>query len=154
MPNVGLELMTLRSRVTCSTHWASQVLPNNTLKKNYLFIFKDFICLFDRKRDSQREREHKQGEWERKKQAPSGAWSQMWGSIPGPWDHALSWRPPLNDWATQAPLFIYFREKKRERERDPVCIGEEKGRGRGRESQVDFLQSMGPDAGRYWPEPK
>ena len=25
-----------------------------------------------RERDSQREREHKQGEWERKKQAPSG----------------------------------------------------------------------------------
>ena len=44
----------------------------------------------------------------------------MWGSIPGPWDHALSWRPPLNDWATQAPLFIYFREKKRERERPCV----------------------------------
>ena len=36
------------------------------------FFFKDFIYLFDRDRDSQREREHKQGEWERKKQAPSG----------------------------------------------------------------------------------
>ena len=39
----------------------------------YFFIFyffKDFIYLFDR--DSQQEREHKQGEWERKKQAPSG----------------------------------------------------------------------------------
>ena len=35
------------------------------------FCFKDFIYLFDRKRDSQREGEHKQGEWERKKQAPS-----------------------------------------------------------------------------------
>ena len=38
------------------------------------YFFKDFIYLFD-KRDSQREREHKQREWERKKQAPSGrAW--------------------------------------------------------------------------------
>ena len=38
-------------------------------------FFKDFIYLFDRDRDSQWEREHKQGEWERKKQALSGgAW--------------------------------------------------------------------------------
>ena len=37
-----------------------------------LFYFKDFIFLFDPERDNQREREHKQGEWERKKQAPSG----------------------------------------------------------------------------------
>ena len=36
-----------------------------------LFFFKDFIYLFDRDRDSQWEREHKQGEWERKKQAPA-----------------------------------------------------------------------------------
>ena len=34
-----------------------------------LFSLKDFIYLFDRERDSQKEREHKQGEWERKKQA-------------------------------------------------------------------------------------
>ena len=33
------------------------------------FFFKDFIYLCGR--DSQREWEHKQGEWERKKQAPS-----------------------------------------------------------------------------------
>ena len=39
----------------------------------FFFFFKDFIYLFDRViRDSQREREHKQGEWERKKQAHSG----------------------------------------------------------------------------------
>uniref|UniRef100_A0A452UDC5 Kinesin family member 1C n=1 Tax=Ursus maritimus TaxID=29073 RepID=A0A452UDC5_URSMA len=37
-----------------------------------LFLKILFIYLFDRDRDSQREREHKQGEWERKKQAPSG----------------------------------------------------------------------------------
>uniref|UniRef100_A0A452SNE9 Phosphatase and actin regulator n=1 Tax=Ursus americanus TaxID=9643 RepID=A0A452SNE9_URSAM len=35
----------------------------------FFFFFYAFIHLFDR--DSQREREHKQGEWERKKQAPS-----------------------------------------------------------------------------------
>ena len=36
----------------------------------FIFIFfKDFIYLFNRDRDSQQEREHKQGEWERKKQA-------------------------------------------------------------------------------------
>ena len=40
---------------------------------------KDFIYLFDRDRHSQREREHKQGEWERKKQAPSRAGSPVWG---------------------------------------------------------------------------
>ena len=37
---------------------------------DYLFIYFKKFYLFDR--DSQREREHKQGEWERKKQAPSG----------------------------------------------------------------------------------
>ena len=36
-----------------------------------IFFFKDFIYLFDRDRDSQRERKHKQGEWERKKLAHS-----------------------------------------------------------------------------------
>ena len=36
------------------------------------FFFKDFIYLFDGERESQREREHRHGEWERKKQAPSG----------------------------------------------------------------------------------
>ena len=35
-----------------------------------IFFF-NFFNLFDRDRDSQREREHKQGEWERKKQAHS-----------------------------------------------------------------------------------
>ena len=31
----------------------------------HFFFFKDFIYLFNRDRDSQREREHKQGEWEK-----------------------------------------------------------------------------------------
>ena len=37
----------------------------------YNFFKKDFIYLFDRDRDSQREREHRQGEWERKKRLPA-----------------------------------------------------------------------------------
>ena len=37
-----------------------------------LLYFKDFNYLFDPERDSQTERDHKQGEWERKKQTPSG----------------------------------------------------------------------------------
>ena len=41
-------------------------------KSSAHFFFKDFIYLFDRVRDSQREREHKKGERERKKQAHSG----------------------------------------------------------------------------------
>ena len=45
---------------------------NITLYVNYtgIIFFKDFIYLLDR--DSQQEREHKQGEWERKKRAPNG----------------------------------------------------------------------------------
>ena len=62
-----------------------------------VLFLKDFIYLFDRERDSQQEREHKQGEWERKKQAPRGAGNLIWGLIPGPWDHALSRRQTLND---------------------------------------------------------
>ena len=38
--------------------------------RKILLFFKDCVYLFDRERNSQREREHKQGEWERKKQAP------------------------------------------------------------------------------------
>ena len=69
--------------------------------EQYIFL-KDFLFyLFDR--DSQREREHKQGEWERKKQAPSGGRSLMWGSISQRRDHALSRRQTLNRCATQAP---------------------------------------------------
>ena len=40
-------------------------------KQEILSFFFNFIYSFDGERDSQREREHKQGEWERKKQAPS-----------------------------------------------------------------------------------
>ena len=53
------------------------------------FFFKDFIYLFDRDRDSQREREHKQGEWERKKQAHSG----------GAWCGARSQNAGITPWA-------------------------------------------------------
>ena len=30
------------------------------------------------------------------KQTPCWAWSPMWDSFPGPWDHGLSWRQTLN----------------------------------------------------------
>ena len=40
--------------------------------KAFFFFLKILFIYFDRERDSQREREHKQGEWERKKQPPSG----------------------------------------------------------------------------------
>ena len=73
----------------------------------YLFI-KDFIYLFDRERNSQRERKHKQGGWERRKQAPSGVGRLMRGSIPGPRDHALSQGQTRNDRATQEPLGGHF----------------------------------------------
>ena len=55
------------------------------------FFFKDFIYLFERDRDSQRESEHKQGEWERKKQAPTGAGSPMWAWAKG---RCLTTEPP------------------------------------------------------------
>jgi len=41
-------------------------------------------------------REHKQGEWEREKQASCRAGSPMWDLIPGPWDHDLSRRQTLD----------------------------------------------------------
>ena len=70
----------------------------------YLFIhFKDSTHSFDSEKDNQREREHTQGEWERKKQAHSRAGSLMRGLIPECRDHALSGRQTLNDRATQAP---------------------------------------------------
>ncbi|XP_064448631.1 uncharacterized protein LOC123844460 [Mirounga angustirostris] len=47
--------------------------------------------------ETQREREHKQGKWEKEKQASRRAGSPMRGSIPGPWDHDLSRRQMLND---------------------------------------------------------
>ena len=61
--------------------------PVQGRRKVYEFFFKDFIYLFDRETHSQREQEHKQGEWERKKQAPSrgaqcGAQSQNAGITP------------------------------------------------------------------------
>ena len=55
----------------------------DTSYRDLFFFFKIlFIYLFDRERNSQGEREHKQGEWERKKQAPRGAHSQGPGITP------------------------------------------------------------------------
>ena len=54
-----------------------------------MLFFLDFIYLFDRGRDSQREREHKQGEWERRKWTSSrepdvGLDPRALGSCPEP----------------------------------------------------------------------
>ena len=61
------------------------------------FSFLKILFIYLTERETAREREHKQGEWERKKQAHSRAGSLMQGSIPGPQDHALSRRQTLND---------------------------------------------------------
>ncbi|XP_073740989.1 promotilin isoform X1 [Callorhinus ursinus] len=53
--------------------------------------------LLSTQNETQREREHKQGKWEREKQASRRAGSLMRGSIPGPWDHDLGRRQTLND---------------------------------------------------------
>ena len=58
---------------------------------------------------------------EGEEEAAFPAGSLMWGSIPGPWDQALSQRQTLNDCATQAPLFIYLTE------RQPVRDGTQAG---------------------------
>jgi len=41
-------------------------------------------------RETQREREHGRGEWERERRASHRAGRLMWGLIPGPWDLDLS----------------------------------------------------------------
>ena len=82
-----------------------------------IHFFKDFLFyLFDR--DSQREREHKQGEWERKKQAPSrGAWCgarpHNTGITPWPEGRRLTAVPPRHPY-----LFIWEREREREKQRE------------------------------------
>ena len=65
----------------------------------FFFLKILFIYLFDGERGSQREKEHKQGEWEREKQAHRG----------GAWRGARS-RPEqtLNRCATQAPLLPFL----------------------------------------------
>ena len=47
------------------------IIKLSKIKERESFFFKDFIYLFDRERHTQLEREHKQGEWEKEKQAHS-----------------------------------------------------------------------------------
>ncbi|XP_054368779.1 quinone oxidoreductase isoform X5 [Mirounga angustirostris] len=54
-------------------------------------------------REKQREREHKQGEWEREKQASRGAGNPRRGSIPGCWAHDLSRRQTLTTEPPRCP---------------------------------------------------
>ncbi|XP_064428143.1 protein dpy-30 homolog isoform X1 [Mirounga angustirostris] len=55
-----------------------------------------FYLFFNRERDSEKGNTSG-GEREGEKQASRRAGSQMWGSIPGPWDHDPSRRQTLND---------------------------------------------------------
>ena len=58
----------------------------------FFFFFKIFYL-------SERERESTnmgKGQREREKQTPPRSRKPMYGSIPGPWDHDLSWRQTLN----------------------------------------------------------
>ena len=48
-------------------------------------------------------------EREAETQAEGEAGSQMWGLIPGPGDHDLSWRQTLNHWAIQEPHEFIFK---------------------------------------------
>ena len=118
----------------------------------YLFLKILFVYLTERETASERGNTNRvSGRGRSRLPAEHGARCGARSQDPGitPWAEGprLMTEPPRHP-------YLFILERKRERERDPVCIGEEKGRGRGRESQVDFLQSMGPDAGRYWPEPK
>ena len=54
----------------------------------------------------EREKENREsmseGERENLKQAPCSAWNPMWGSIPWPWDHDLSWNQELDTQPTES----------------------------------------------------
>ena len=60
----------------------------------YLSFFKDFICLFDRERESSCWQSGRQRKIERQAYYP--AVSPMQVLIPGPWDHDLSQMQLLN----------------------------------------------------------
>ena len=87
-PDVGLDPRTLRSwpelKAEALTHWATQV-PLYICFLKFLFIY--LTESTSRQSDRQREREKQAFRWAR---------SLMWDSIPGPWNHDLSWRQMLN----------------------------------------------------------
>ena len=74
-------------------HESSSVFLSFFKKRFYLFIHDRHI---ERGRDIGRERSR------------LPAWSLMWDSIPGLWDHNLSWRQTLNRSATQVSLHLVF----------------------------------------------
>ena len=76
----------------------------------YLF-FKGFLFLFIWQRERQPAREGTQAGGVGEEEAGSQRRSLMWGLIPGPQDHALSWRQALNDWATQVPLYLSLKHR-------------------------------------------
>ena len=108
---MGLELTTLRSRVTCSTNWASQV-PCGTSFYVCLFV----LSLFIFEREKKREAAHMLvGEGQRERGTEDLKWALCWRQraryrawTHEPWAHDLSRREDgcLTDWATQAPIFL------------------------------------------------
>ena len=66
-----------------------------------IFKKKDFIYLFDR--------EHKQGEQQRKREKQTACWagSLIQDMIPGRWDHDLSWKQTLNQQSHPGALHHY-----------------------------------------------
>ena len=66
----------------------------------FFFFFFQILFIHERQRDIE---EETQAEGEAG--FPQGGWWLMWDSIPGSWDHTLSWRQTLNHWATQVLPF-------------------------------------------------
>ena len=107
-PNVGLELTTPRSRVTCSTHWARE-------GPLILCIFLKFYFIPERQRQSDRVWARK-GQRERVTQSKAG--SRLWAVSTEPhvglklrnqpWDHDVSWSWTFNWlWHSRSPPVIF-----------------------------------------------
>ena len=68
----------------------------------HFFFLRFYLFIWQRERQSEREGTQAGGVGE--EEAGSQQRSLMWGLIPGLWDHSLSQRQMLKDWATQVPL--------------------------------------------------
>ena len=76
--------------------------------ENFLFVFKDFIYLFEREKKVCMNGGECQRERGKEKQTPCWSWSPMQGSIPESWDHDLSQRLTLNQWSHLTPVLESF----------------------------------------------
>ena len=95
MPNAGLKLMTLRSRVTCSTDWVSQVSPYQ-----FSLFFKDFLFMYWFVWERMCTREHKWYRGRSRLPIKQGAQCRARSQNPG----IMTWAEGrcLTNWATQA----------------------------------------------------